>query len=254
MIGAGKAGLVLAWNRETQKRIWQTSVGTHRNDTGPLPVRPVTVCPGFFGGVETPLAVADARVFVPVVDLCAQGGAQGYQSIQSLDPVRGTGEFAALSAATGGVLVERTLPQPDFGCARVASDVVFTSTFDGSRFRLRRRQREDVVAGNALRPGSMAARGCRRHAARSCRRVAPRKAARSPVRAHRLRTSLNLRVTGRPPLTILRACPFDQGGRVGNDREQARGGAVRDPSCDCRAGGDARAGVGVSDCRWACVD
>jgi outer membrane protein assembly factor BamB len=130
-IGAGKAGIVIAWNRDTHKRIWQTSVGRHVNDTGPLPLRSVTVCPGFFGGVETPLAVASARVFVPVVNLCAQGGAKGYQSVQSLDPTHGTGEFEALSATTGAVLWKRVLPQPDFGCATVASNVVFTSTFDG---------------------------------------------------------------------------------------------------------------------------
>ena len=45
----------------------------HRNDVGPLPRRRVTVCPGLLGGVETPMAYADGRLFVPVVDLCGWG-------------------------------------------------------------------------------------------------------------------------------------------------------------------------------------
>ena len=45
-------------------------MGTHRNDVGALPESPVEVCPGLFGGALTPMAYADGRVFVPVVELC----------------------------------------------------------------------------------------------------------------------------------------------------------------------------------------
>ena len=131
VIGAGKAGLVIAWSASTHRRLWQTAVGRHLNDRGPLPAAKVTVCPGFYGGVESPMAYAQGRVFVPIVDLCAKGWATGYQPIGTLDPVRGTGELAALDAADGSPVWKRTLPQPDFGCATVSSDVVFTATFDG---------------------------------------------------------------------------------------------------------------------------
>ena len=36
-VGAGKAGRVIAWDRATHARLWETEVGVHRNDRGPLP-------------------------------------------------------------------------------------------------------------------------------------------------------------------------------------------------------------------------
>jgi outer membrane protein assembly factor BamB len=132
VIGAGKAGRVIAWDRKTRRRLWETTVGVQRNATGPLPPRRVTVCPGLLGGVLTPMASADSRVFVPVVDLCGWGSATQAQTLDEVDPSRGTGRFVALDAATGRGLWERRLPSPDFGCATVSNDVVFTSTFDGT--------------------------------------------------------------------------------------------------------------------------
>jgi alcohol dehydrogenase (cytochrome c) len=132
VIGAGKAGRVIAWDRSTRERRWSTPVGLHRNDVGPLPARRVTVCPGLLGGVETPMAYADGRVFVPVVDLCGWGSATRAQPLSEVDPSGGKGRFAALDAATGRVLWERRLAAPDFGCAAVSNDVVFTSTYDGT--------------------------------------------------------------------------------------------------------------------------
>jgi outer membrane protein assembly factor BamB len=132
VFGAGKAGRVIAWDRETRQRRWTAVVGLHRNDLGPLPARRVTVCPGLLGGVETPMAYADGRLFVPVVDLCGWGSATGRQSLEEVDPSRGRGRLVALDAATGRVLWERRLPSPVFGCATVSNDVVFTATFDGT--------------------------------------------------------------------------------------------------------------------------
>ncbi len=131
VIGAGKAGRVIAWNTHTHARVWSASVGLHRNDVGPLPPRFVRVCPGLLGGVETPMAYADGRVFVPVVDLCMEGSAHGYVPLGRVNVALGRGELVALDAATGKRLWIDRLAQPDFGCATVAHGVVFTSTFDG---------------------------------------------------------------------------------------------------------------------------
>ena len=98
-----------------------------------MPRRRVSVCPGFLGGVETPLAVADGRVFVPVVDLCYPESSRGSGELgfYRVDPANGKGRFTALDLETGKPLWERRLPQPVFGCATVSNDVVFTSTYDG---------------------------------------------------------------------------------------------------------------------------
>ena len=130
-VGAGKAGVVIAWDRKSHRRLWQAVVGTHRNNLGVLPDHPVSVCPGLFGGIETPMASADGTLFIPVVDLCMKEGAFGYQSIRGVDLSQGRGELVALDAATGRRRWTQMLPGPDFGCATVANGVVFTSTLGG---------------------------------------------------------------------------------------------------------------------------
>jgi alcohol dehydrogenase (cytochrome c) len=132
VLGAGKAGWVIAWNRRTRERLWTAAVGLHRNDVGPLPREHVTVCPGLLGGVETPMAYADGRLFVPVVDLCGWGSSVARQELTSVEPSRGKGRLVALDATTGRTLWERRLSSPDFGCATVANDVAFTSTYNGA--------------------------------------------------------------------------------------------------------------------------
>ncbi len=133
LFGAGKAGLVVAWNRSTGRRLWEAAVGLHQNDRGPLPRRPVSVCPGLLGGVETPMAFADGRLFVPVVDLCMRGSSVGYEPLQRVNVARrGRGALVALDAATGRESWSLRLPQANFGCATVADGVVFTATFDGT--------------------------------------------------------------------------------------------------------------------------
>ena len=132
VFGAGKAGLVVAWDRSTHERVWQSQVGVHRNDRGLLPLRPVSVCPGLLGGVLTPMASGGGRLYVPVVDLCMRGSAIGFEPLDHVNVAqRGRGELVALDAATGRKIWTLRLAQPDFGCATVADGVVFTSTFDG---------------------------------------------------------------------------------------------------------------------------
>jgi alcohol dehydrogenase (cytochrome c) len=143
--GAGKGGVVYAWDRSTRRRLWRAEVGLHRNDRGPLPPRRVTVCPGLLGGVETPMAYADERLFVPVVNLCMRGSATGYESLLNLDVAgRGRGALVALDARNGRRLWTRSLPAPLFGCATVANDVVFAPTLDGQVYAL------DAATGRTL--------------------------------------------------------------------------------------------------------
>jgi alcohol dehydrogenase (cytochrome c) len=156
VFGAGKAGRVIAWDRETRVRRWSTSVGVHRNDTGPLPPRRVTVCPGLLGGVETPMAFAAGRLFVPVVDLCGWGKSTGRQPLSDVDPASGRGRLVALDGASGAILWEHRLSSPGFGCAAVANDVVFTSSYDGT------------VLGLAVRDGRVVWRARMRAGVNAC--------------------------------------------------------------------------------------
>jgi outer membrane protein assembly factor BamB len=135
-IGAGKGGVVIAWDRATHRRIWSAPVGLHLNDRGPLPRRDVTVCPGLLGGVVTPMAYAGGRVFAPVVDLCMRGSSSGYPRFLSIPYASGRGELVALDARDGRRLWRRRFGSPDFGCATVSGDVVFTSTYNGGVYGL----------------------------------------------------------------------------------------------------------------------
>jgi outer membrane protein assembly factor BamB len=111
VIDGGKAGAVIAWDRRTRERVWITPVGLHRHDEGSLPAKPVEVCPGLFGGVLTPMAAANGRVFVAVVNLCMRGSATGYEPLAGVDiESRGRGQFTALNEATGRKLWTRSLP------------------------------------------------------------------------------------------------------------------------------------------------
>jgi len=154
VIGAGKAGRVIAWNRASGTRRWKADVGVHRNDRGPLPTRPAQVCPGLLGGVETPMASADGRVFVPVVDLCFHESAYGTSGLKffSTDYSKGTGALVALEASTGRRLWSRRFRSPSFGCATVAGGVVYTATYDGRVYGLST-ESGSIVAQARMRAG-----------------------------------------------------------------------------------------------------
>lgn len=161
-VGAGKAGRVIAWDRATHARLWETEVGVHRNDRGPLPTTPATVCPGLLGGVETPMASAAGRVFVPVVNLCFRESAHGSSGLgfYRTDYSKGTGELVALEASSGRRLWTRRFGSPNFGCATVAGGVVYTATYDGR------------IYGLSTEDGAIVARGRMRAGINACPAVA----------------------------------------------------------------------------------
>jgi outer membrane protein assembly factor BamB len=132
---AGKSGNVYAYRAADGMPLWTRSVGKHQNDTGPLPRKAVTVFPGDFGGVETPMALASGRLFVPWLDFAVHASATGLKGNLAGSQASfraGRGGFTALDAATGQVLWERKLASMDFGAATVANDVVFTSSYAGT--------------------------------------------------------------------------------------------------------------------------
>jgi alcohol dehydrogenase (cytochrome c) len=127
---AGKMGKAYAYRADDGKQLWTRSVGTHLHDTGPLPRKPYRILPGDLGGVETPMALADSRLFVPWLDLAATAGSTGQQG--GFNFRGGRGGLTAIDAATGKVDWQQKLPSMDFGAATVANDVVFTSDYAGT--------------------------------------------------------------------------------------------------------------------------
>jgi alcohol dehydrogenase (cytochrome c) len=128
---AGKMGKVYAYRADNGQHLWTRPVGKHQNDTGLLPRKPIDVFPGIFGGVETPMAFAGNRLFVPWLNFpthaSATGIAGGLGNFKT-----GTGGLTAIDPGTGKVLWQNKLPSEDFGAATVANDVVFTSTYAGA--------------------------------------------------------------------------------------------------------------------------
>jgi glucose dehydrogenase len=131
-IGGGKTGTVIAADAASGEVIWETSVGEHNayGDGAPLPApsaTPVTILPGPFGGVLSPMAFAGETVFVPVINLPMTYS----DSSGDLDLATARGEMVALDAASGAIRW-RTLVETFFaGGATVANDVVFGAGLDG---------------------------------------------------------------------------------------------------------------------------
>jgi len=127
---AGKMGKAYAYRADNGKHLWTRPVGRHLHDTGPLPSKPYDIYPGDLGGVETPMALAAGRLFVPWADLHAVASASGQKG--GFNFKKGRGGLAAIDAATGRIVWQHKLPSMDFGAATVANDVVFTSDYAGT--------------------------------------------------------------------------------------------------------------------------
>jgi alcohol dehydrogenase (cytochrome c) len=131
---AGKMGKAFAYRASNGKHLWTRSFGKHQHDTGRLPSKLTNIFPGDLGGVETPMALAANRLFVPWVDLPTRARAAGLPgglAGASPDFTKGRGGLTAVNPASGKVLWQNKLPSMDFGAATVANDVVFTSTYAG---------------------------------------------------------------------------------------------------------------------------
>jgi outer membrane protein assembly factor BamB len=87
----------------------------------------VTVIPGFFGGVLTPMAFAEETVFVPVINLPLVFT----DTTSEFDLATATGEMVALRASDGNVRWRTAVETFFSGGATVANDVVFGAGLDG---------------------------------------------------------------------------------------------------------------------------
>jgi outer membrane protein assembly factor BamB len=150
VIASGKMGIVYAYDRATGALVWQRPVGRHENDdlkafpTG----KGVQVYPGFWGGIETPLALAGGTIYALTEDMptpytaTAWKAKDGHEAVQHLEGrtryAGSTSLVVALDAATGRIRWQHRLPAPAFGATTVVNDLVFTATYDGVIYALAR--------------------------------------------------------------------------------------------------------------------
>jgi len=132
VIGAGKMGRVYAFNRSTGSILWVAIVGEHLNDQlASLPKNEsIKVYPGYFGGVESPMAYANGVVFVPYVDLYVNYTGSGVAGSQKLNDA--TGGLVAIQVETGKIIWDKKLNSLNVGGATVVNNLVLTATFDGT--------------------------------------------------------------------------------------------------------------------------
>jgi outer membrane protein assembly factor BamB len=147
---SGKMGTVYVVNRDTHELIWKKDVGKHTPEAGaadgrgpadqdgpdrnaPFTKFPVTVYPGWLGGVETAMAVSDGVIYVPVNNLCSvyTSHANFTEGSELCDFATSSGELLALDGATGEELWKKDFDTQNYGGATVVNDAVVTVTFDG---------------------------------------------------------------------------------------------------------------------------
>jgi len=130
VIGSGKGGIVYAYDRKDGRQYWSTQIGKHQNDTlTELPDAGIEVFPGLFGGIASPIAVADGMVFVPYIDLGTNYNSLGQTSLNDLNTAKGG--LAALDINTGKVVWDNKFEDMNFGGATVVNDLVITGTYHG---------------------------------------------------------------------------------------------------------------------------
>lgn len=150
VVGSGKSGRVIGFDRATGERLWDTPIGLHQNDdlTEVPPDQTVWVAPGAWGGVETPMAYADGVVYALTANLPSPYHATAYDATNGEDALNrseggtlyetGTAEVDAIDAATGEILWTTPFDRVAFSGVTVVNDLLFTATLDGMIYALSR--------------------------------------------------------------------------------------------------------------------
>lgn len=129
-VGAGKTGTVMAVDAKNGDLLWKTAVGKHQNDQlQELPPGTTEIYPGTLGGVESPIAFGDGKVFVPYIDSPAYLTPEGAGEQPANQPAA-TGGFCAIDAVTGDIVWDNKVNAYVVAGATVVNDVVFSGSFD----------------------------------------------------------------------------------------------------------------------------
>lgn len=131
-IGSGKTGTVIAARADNGLMVWKQFVGKHENDElQALPPGTTEIYPGGLGGVESPIAYADGKVFVPYIDFPMYLTPTNQDSTAGGNIASATGGFAAIDAVTGKVVWDNKVNAMVVAGATVVNDVVLSGSLDG---------------------------------------------------------------------------------------------------------------------------
>jgi len=132
---SGKHGYVVAVHRSSGQELWRRSVGIHMNDgLFELPDETITVFPGIWGGVQSPMAFRDGVLYVVTFNWPTQfsSTALGGISETGFDLTNSTAELAALDGATGDYLWKTEIAIGVTGSGpTIANDLIFLGSLDG---------------------------------------------------------------------------------------------------------------------------
>jgi len=130
-VGSGKTGTVMAVSRNSGAMLWKTDVGKHQNDLmQELPPGTTEVYPGTLGGVLTPLAFSDGRIFATYIDAPAYLSPNGAGE-RPVERTPARGGVCAIDARNGDILWDNAIPAMMLTGATVANDLVFASGGEG---------------------------------------------------------------------------------------------------------------------------
>jgi outer membrane protein assembly factor BamB len=143
VVGAGKMGRVYAFDRATGAILWVCVVGKHQNDQLALLQHGyTTVYPGDLGGIESPMASAEGKIYAVYNDLYTNWTPDSYfagNTTPYIPPYQeGASGIVAIEVDTGKIGWERHFDTVNTGGATVVNDLVFTATMDGSMYALDR--------------------------------------------------------------------------------------------------------------------
>jgi outer membrane protein assembly factor BamB len=120
VIGAGRAGRIIALDHDSGERIWEIQLGRQQNlNLRTLPaVDRIQILPGLYGGIASPLAYADGTLYAAVNHLPMELTTQAItEAAATPTPAsqpgpfnEGRSELIAVDAATGAVLWTVELP------------------------------------------------------------------------------------------------------------------------------------------------
>jgi outer membrane protein assembly factor BamB len=156
LVGSGKLGIVYGFDPESGERLWETWIGEHQNDwLEEIPEGEVVeVYPGVWGGVETPMALAEGVVYALTLNLSTPYTATGWDAEDGTEAVaqaegrtilrEATAEVYAIDVITGDILWTTGFDEPAFGGVTVVNDLVITATINGEIIALLREDGSEV--------------------------------------------------------------------------------------------------------------